>query len=245
MKKSIFYRALTRMLWRCGRRRRWLCWLKRGLVLFLCLTVVPVAALRWVSPPTSSVMVQRALQGQAWPQYHWVSLETIAPSAALAVVAAEDQKFPQHRGFDLDAIEAAWRHNAEGGALRGASTITQQVAKNLFLWEGRSWTRKGLEAWFAVLLESLWPKARILEVYLNIAETGDGTFGFEAAAQRFFAVSAENLASDQSALIAAALSSPRGERYVSPHVRLLRKRDWVLQQMRQLGGPGYLDGILP
>jgi len=214
-------------------------------VTFLAVTVIPVLVFRWLPPPVSSVMLQRALQEREWQDYRWTPLEDNAPSVALAVVAAEDQKFPDHRGFDLKAIEEAWQHNISGGRLRGASTITQQVAKNLFLWEGRSWVRKGMEAWFTLLLEAMWPKERILEVYVNIAETSEGTFGFEAAARRYFGVASKDLTRARAALIAAALRKPRSVRLNAPDDDLLRHRDWVLRQMRQLGGPSYLNGILP
>lgn len=233
-----------RRLWRCGRRRRYLCWAKRLALVMLSGTLIPVLVWRWLPPPASAVMIQRAVGEWAWVDYRWVPMEAIAPEAALAVVAAEDQKFPQHPGFDVDAIRAALHHNNKGGSLRGASTISQQVAKNLFLWEGRSWLRKGLEAWFTGWLELLWPKERILEVYLNIAEMGDRTFGVEAAARRFYGRSAGELTATQAATLAAVLPNPRYYRVDAPSAGVRKRRDWVLRQMRQLGGADYLSDVI-
>ena len=212
---------------------------------FLLLSVAPVIALRWLPPPTSAVMLARTLaegQRQTW---HWVEIGSISAYAALAVVAAEDQKFPDHFGFDLQAIQDAVNDNARGQRLRGASTLSQQVARNLFLWQGRSYLRKGLEAWMTVLLEVLWSKQRILEVYLNIAETGERTFGFEAAARRYFGRPAGTLTPEQAALIAAVLPNPRRLHVDRPSTYVIERRDHIMQQMDQLGGVTYLAGILP
>lgn len=212
---------------------------------FFLLSALTVLALRWLPVPTSAVMLQRSISEQQWQHYQWTDLENIAAEVALAVVAAEDQKFPAHFGFDLQAIRKALSHNARGGQLRGASTLTQQVARNLFLWQGRSWIRKGLEAWMTVLIEALWPKQRILEVYLNIAETGHQTFGVEAAAQRFLGTSAARLTRQQAALIAAVLPSPNRLHIARPSAYVLERRDHILQQMQALGGVDYLRKILP
>ena len=161
------------------------------------------------------------------------------------MVAAEDQTFPQHHGFDVAAIRDALDSNASGGRLRGASTLTQQVARNLFLWQGRSYLRKGLEAWFTIWLELLWPKQRILEVYLNIAETGQQTFGVEAAAWRYFQRPASALTREQAALVAAVLPSPRRSRLDRPSDYILRRQATILQQMEQLGKRDWLQDILP
>jgi monofunctional biosynthetic peptidoglycan transglycosylase len=220
---------------------RWLAW---SLIAFILITLLPVLTWRWLPPPSSAVMLAEAISTGSLPDYRWVPLAQIAPEAALAVVAAEDQKFPEHAGFDFAAIQAALRHNAAGGSLRGASTLTQQVAKNLFLWQGRSWLRKGLEAWFTALLELTWPKRRILEVHLNIAEMGEGTFGVEAASRRFFGQSAAHLGRSQAALLAAVLPNPRRYRVDRPSKDVLERRDWILRQMRQLGGTAYLAELL-
>lgn len=220
-------------------------WLLAGLAAFLLLSLAPVIVLRWVTPPGSAVMLQRVLMEGHEIDYQWVPLAQITPQAALAVVAAEDQKFPDHWGFDLQAIRGAVEHNARGRRLRGASTLTQQVARNLFLWQGRSYLRKGLEAWFTLLLELSWPKQRILEVYLNIAETGPQTFGIQAAARRYFGKAASTLTREQAALIAAILPNPLRFHADRPSQYVLSRRDHILQQMSQLGGPAYLQDILP
>jgi monofunctional biosynthetic peptidoglycan transglycosylase len=161
----------------------------------------------------------------------------------MAVIAAEDQKFAEHWGFDVAAIRAALRHNERGGALRGASTLSQQVAKNLFLWSGRSWPRKALEAWFTGLIELLWPKQRILEVYLNSVEWGDGIFGAQAAARHHFAVDAPRLNAQQASQLAAVLPNPRRWSAGRPDRYVLNRAAWIRQQMRQLGGSRYLQRL--
>ena len=142
-------------------------------------------------------------------RHSWVDLTRISPNLPLAVVASEDQRFPEHWGFDVEAIEKAYQLNQHSHRVHGASTISQQVAKNLYLWSGRSYFRKALEAYFTVLIESLWPKRRILEIYLNIAEFGDGTYGAEAAAQRFFHKPAARLTRGDAAILAAVLPNPQ------------------------------------
>jgi monofunctional biosynthetic peptidoglycan transglycosylase len=219
---------------------KWLIYLLAG---FLALTVTPVIALRWLPLPTSSVILQRTLLEGTAQHYHWTRLDRIAPSMALAVVAAEDQKFPEHHGFDVTAIRAALSRNARGGPLHGASTISQQVARNLFLWQGRSWLRKGLETWMTILLETFWPKWRILEVYLNIAETGPRTFGVEMAARRYLGTTAARLSAPEAALIAAVLPNPARMHIDRPSAYVLERRNEILQQMDMLGS-AYLGAIL-
>jgi monofunctional biosynthetic peptidoglycan transglycosylase len=155
-------------------------------------------------------------------------------------VAAEDQKFPHHHGFDVQAIQDAMDEADEGERLRGASTITQQTAKNLFLWGGRSFVRKGLEAYFTVLLELEWPKRRILEVYLNIAEFGDGVYGAEAAANQFFHKPASQLSAHEAALLASVLPNPKKLHAERPSPYVQRHSEWIERQVRQLGGTAYL-----
>ena len=220
-------------------------WLLRILVTLLAISFIPALVLRWVPPPTTTVILHRTLVEDRAQNYHWVPLEDISSHMALAVIAAEDQKFPDHLGFDLQSIRDAVVKNNRGGQLRGASTISQQVARNLFLWQGRSYFRKALEAWMTLVLEISWPKARILEVYLNIAETGPGTFGVEAAAQRFFGKSAATLSKQQSALIAAVLPIPVRMRADRPSLYVLEKSQWILNQMALLGGTDYIADILP
>jgi monofunctional biosynthetic peptidoglycan transglycosylase len=220
------------------RRRRG----RRLLLILACLpllTLVQVLALRWIDPPTSAFML--AHRGAV--QYFWRDLAQISPQLPIAVVAAEDQKFPLHRGFDVDAIRQAIDEAEAGERRRGASTISQQVAKNLFLWQGRDWLRKGLEAWYTVLIEAFWPKSRIIEVYVNVAEFGEGVYGAEAAAQRFFGTPALQLTAAQSALLAAVLPNPRQLLVAAPSPYVRRRQDWIQRQVRQLGGPGYLDRV--
>jgi monofunctional biosynthetic peptidoglycan transglycosylase len=206
----------------------------------LLLSALPVLVLRWMAPPTSAFMLAHALAGGD-VDYRWRSLEAIAPALPLALVAAEDQRFPHHHGFDVQAIRKAVAEHAEGGDLRGASTISQQVAKNLFLWSGRSFVRKGLEAYYTGLIELAWPKRRILEVYANIAEFGPGVYGAEAAARRYFGTGAEALAPAQAALLAAVLPNPLQLRADAPSGYVRRRQQWILRQASQLG-PGHLAG---
>ena len=222
--------------------------LVRVVLAVVILTVVPVTLLRWLPPPTSAFMLQRriasVISGRGAPiRYRWVPWEAISPSMRLAVVAAEDQKFPHHWGFDVDAIATAAEQNEGRRRPRGASTLTQQVAKNLFLWPGPSYLRKGLEAYFAVLLELLWPKRRILEVYLNIAEFGEATYGVGAAAEAFFGTSSARLASHEAATLAAVLPNPRRFRAGNPSPYVLERARWIEAQMQQLGGPAYLRSL--
>lgn len=226
-------------LWR--RLRRWLLRAVLGLVV---LSVVLVAALRWLDPPWSAVMLQR-LAAEGAPQVQaWVDLDRVAPAMRLAVVAAEDQRFPEHHGFDTREILAAVERHLDGGTLRGASTISQQTARNLFLWQDRSFLRKGLELWFTVLIELLWPKQRILEMYLNFAETGERMFGVAVAAERYFGITAAELAPRQAALIAAALPNPVRYRVDSPSAYLRTRQAWILRQMENLGA-AHLDRVTP
>ena len=218
--------------------RRWLRRLAIAAVLLLVLSTLPVLVLRWLPPPTTAFMLAHRLGGGT-PQQSWRPLEQIAPALALAVVAAEDQRFPVHQGFDVQAIRTALAEHAEGEGLRGASTISQQLAKNLFLWAGGGFLRKGLEAWYTALIELTWPKRRILEVYLNIAEFGTGIYGAEAAAKAHFGRSAAALTPEQAALLAAVLPSPKRLDAAAPSPYLRERQHWILRQMRQLG-PGWL-----
>jgi monofunctional biosynthetic peptidoglycan transglycosylase len=229
-----------------GLRRRLVRWATLALLLGLGTSIGSVLLLRWVEPWTSAFMVgtrKDALLARDFDyanDYRWVPLEQVSPHAAIAVIAAEDQQFPFHAGFDFKSIREAIRHNARSQRVRGASTISQQVAKNLFLWRGRSYLRKGLEAWFTVLIETLWPKERILEVYLNIAEFGRGIYGVEAAARRFYRKPASRLTRSQAATLAAVLPNPVRFRVDAPSRYVLARRDRILGQMRALGGPAYL-----
>lgn len=224
-------------------RRRLLRAVAWGLAGFLGASLLPVLLLRWVPPPTTAFIVGRRIAAarERRPEFairrRWVPRERIAAAAALAVVAAEDQKFPAHHGFDLESLQDALEERSAGGRARGASTISQQTAKNLFLWPGRSWLRKGLEAWLTALIELLWPKARILEVYLNVAEFGDGVYGVEAAAGAFFGKPASALGPREAALLAAVLPSPRRLHADRPSPYVRGRADWILAQMERLGRP--------
>ncbi|HWS64254.1 MAG TPA: monofunctional biosynthetic peptidoglycan transglycosylase [Steroidobacteraceae bacterium] len=219
------------------------------LLLLVVLSVASVAVFRWINPPYSAFMA--AAQIAAWssrdPSYvfrhSWVDLNRISPNLPLAVVASEDQKFPEHWGFDVESIEKAYALNQHSHRVRGASTISQQVAKNLFLWSGRSYFRKGLEAYFTLLIEGCWPKRRILEIYLNIAEFGYGSYGAEAAAQRFFHKSAARLSRSDAAVLAAVLPNPVRLSAAAPSRYVQQRRDWILGQMQALGGSEMLDEI--
>ena len=232
-----------------GRGRRWLRRLLLLPVALVALSVLQVLALRFVDPPLSMVMVEH--RAAAWIggdrdfriRYRWRDMERIAPALPLAVIAAEDQRFAQHRGFDLEAIEHAREQHARGGRLRGASTISQQTAKNVFLWSGRSWVRKGLEAWYTLWMELLWPKQRILEMYVNVAEFGEGVYGAQAASQAFFGVDADALSPAQAARLAAVLPSPRRYSAASPGPYVQQRTGQIQRQMRQIGGVAYLEQL--
>ncbi|MFM1887654.1 MAG: monofunctional biosynthetic peptidoglycan transglycosylase [Pseudomonadota bacterium] len=243
-----------------SRKRSWPLRLARGLLrlawrsalAFVGASLLVVLLLRWLDPPTSAFMLRARLQswvddrpGTLQIRRDWRDLEQIAPSAGLAVVASEDQAFPTHTGFDVAQIRKAMRDAERGRRVRGASTLSQQVAKNLFLWPGRSLLRKGLEAWFTLLIEAIWPKQRILEIYLNSAEFGRGVYGVQAAAKTFFRHDAARLTAAESALLAAVLPNPARLRADRPSAYVQRRRGQILRQMQQLGGPSYLAGILP
>lgn len=198
--------------------------------------------------PFSAVMVERQLS--AWltgdfgyvAHSDWVSMDEISPWMALAVVAAEDQRFPDHWGLDVEAIEKALSHNEKhANRIRGASTLSQQTVKNLFLWDGKSWVRKGLEAGLTVATEAVWTKRRILTVYLNIAEFGEGIFGVEEASQRYFHKPASRLTMSEAALLAAVLPNPIRYKAAAPSGYVRNRQAWIMRQMQQLGGQGFLQ----
>lgn len=203
-----------------------------SVLLVLVFRVVPVFG--------SMVMLERELSSwfSAEPldiQHHWRPDSDISDYARLAVIAAEDQRFPEHHGFDLVELRRAIERGMNGGSLRGASTISQQTAKNLFLWTGRDWIRKGFEAWFTLLIELFWPKERILEVYLNIAEFDRGVFGIQAASQHYFGVDAGQLSQAQAARLAAVLPNPRERSASNPGPTTARHAAWIQRQMNNLG----------
>ena len=213
--------------------------------LFVISSVGATMMLRWVAPPTTAVILERRLEAfQSGRKYvvdfRWVRWNQISPDAPLAVIAAEDQNFAAHHGFDFGSIQKALDDRERGRRLRGASTISQQVAKNVFLWSGRSFVRKGLEAYFTVLIELTWSKRRILEVYLNVVELGDGVFGVEAASRQYFRKSAAQLQPQEAALLAAVLPNPLRLKAGRPSDYVEERRSWILSQMEKLGGPAYL-----
>jgi monofunctional biosynthetic peptidoglycan transglycosylase len=222
---------------------------RRLISTFVLATVIPVAVLRWLPPPVSTFMLIARMS--AWVEgdrnfhlnYRWTAWDDISPQAKLAVIAAEDQRFSDHLGFDRRAIGQAWRHNRDGKRVHGASTISQQTAKNLFLYPGRSYLRKALEAYFTTLLEILWPKQRILEVYLNVAQFGKGIYGVTEASRVFFGKPASRLEGSEAALLAAVLPNPILLKADKPSSYVLRRRLWIVRQMQRLGGIDYLSRL--
>jgi monofunctional biosynthetic peptidoglycan transglycosylase len=210
-------------------------------LLFLGGSVMLVLLMRFVHPPFSALMVQRRIA--SWfshapytSRHTWVSLDDMSPSLGVAVIAAEDQNFAEHFGFDWKAIEKAYAHNERSKRKRGASTVSQQTAKNQFCWESRSWLRKGAEAYFTMLIELGWSKRRILEVYLNIVEFGDGVYGVEAASTTYFHKPSSKLRPSEAALLAAVLPNPHKYRVDAPSAYVRGRQAWILRQMGQLGG---------
>jgi monofunctional biosynthetic peptidoglycan transglycosylase len=229
-----------------GRRRGATVWrrAKRALLLalagFLTLSVGLVVLYRFLPPPLTPLMVIRLAEGEGLAK-DWVAYDDISPNVFKAVIAAEDTRFCQHAGFDLKAIQAAFDRNKKGRRLLGASTISMQTAKNVFLWPGRDWLRKGLEAYFTALIELVWDKRRILEVYVNVIEFGPGLYGIEAAAQHYYKKPASALAAGEAARLASVLPNPRAW---TPH-RLPRntKLPRVRAEMREQPPP--LDARCP
>ena len=213
-----------------------------ALVALVASSIGAVALLRYVPPWTSAVMVQEPGPLRS-VQYRWVDRDRIAVEIARAVIAAEDQKFLTHNGFDLDSINQALDDYRRGEGLRGASTITQLVAKNLFLWTGRSFVRKALEAYFALLLETLLPKSRILELYVNVAEFGPNVFGVEAAAGELLGTDAARLTAGEAALLAAVLPSPKRYSAAEPGAYVRGRQAAILGQMRVLEVRGHYRGL--
>ncbi len=224
-------------------------WLGLLLVGWLAFSIGSVLLMRWVDPFTSMFMLRdRAVafindDRQYRFSHQWVDWPQISAYAKVAVIASEDQKFAEHWGFDFESMQKAWIQNQRGRKLRGGSTISQQVAKNLYLWPGQSYLRKGMEAWFTVLIETLWPKQRILEVYLNSAEFGKGVFGVEAASRRYFRKSAAQLNRPESALLAAVLPAPKRLLVDKPSGFVRARQAWIGRQMTRLGGTAVLGNL--
>jgi monofunctional biosynthetic peptidoglycan transglycosylase len=207
--------------------------LKRLLFILFIAQFIYIIVLKWIDPPATITQLASLLTGHGLKR-DYVSKKQMSTSAKLAVIASEDQLFPDHNGFDFKSIEKAMKHNQKSKSLHGASTISQQTAKNVFLWQGRSWLRKALEVYFTFMIEKIWGKKRILEVYMNVAEMGDGIFGIEKASQKYFSKPSANLSRQEAAMIAACLPSPR--RYsVKPVSRYVSIRSgWILRQMNNL-----------
>ncbi len=223
--------------------RRALRWLGFTALFVLLASWLPVLLLRWLEPPVTAFMLQhRAVSGSNY-HYQWRDWRELGSAAPLAVMAAEDQKFPDHHGFDITAIQEALLDRMDGQSLRGASTISQQVAKNLFLWPGRSLVRKGMEAWFTTLIELSWPKRRILEVYLNIAEFGPGVYGVPAASRIYFAKPALRLTDAEAALLAAVLPNPKELRVQQPTAYLRERQRWIMRHSERLRRYGWLQRL--
>ena len=219
--------------------------------IFFLISILWVLIYRWFSPPSTLVMLQRraapAETQKAKDQkirYDFVQLEDVAYHVPLAMVAAEDQLFTKHNGFDYKALNQAFQKNQKGRRVIGGSTISQQVAKNVFLWHGRSYIRKAVEAYFTVLIELLWSKHRIMEVYLNIAEMGDKVFGIEAAAQKYFKKPAKDLNAYEAAAIAAVLPNPIKFSVTNPSGYIVRKRASIRRNMKRLGGKLFIQPLM-
>lgn len=205
------------------------------------LSILLVSLLRWFNPPTSSFMLQHLWQTDIPLQYQWVPSQKISQHLAIAAVASEDQRFPVHHGFDLHEIQLAIQDKVKGKSLRGASTITQQVAKNIFLCKGKSLFRKSIEAYFAVLIELIWSKSRILEVYLNIAEMGPGIYGVQAASRYHFNKNARQLDVQEATQLIAALPNPNLYRVNPPSPYVIKRSLQIQRQIKLLGGFNYLS----
>ena len=223
-------------------------WIIKFAILFFISIVLMVFAMRWINPVTSSIMIQRQISGLydgefELVKYHWVDYDDISKFMPIAIVAAEDQNFPKHFGFDFKQIEKALKENKRGRRVRGASTITQQVAKNLFLWEGKSFVRKGIEAYFTLLIELLWDKQRILEVHMNIAEMGNNIFGVGTASLAYFKKPSGKLTISQAALLAAILPNPKKYSAIKPSGYVRGRQNWIVRQINSLGGPDYLKDL--
>ena len=214
-----------------------------GLIVFFIGPVVMVAIYRFVPPPVTFLMVQRTIEGRGFER-KWVPLDEISPNLVRAVIAGEDARFCEHFGFDVEAIEKAMAANQAGKKLRGGSTISQQTAKNVFLWPGRDWVRKGLETWFTALIEVGWGKRRIMEVYLNSIEWGPGVYGAEAAARKNFKVPAKSLTVAQSARLAAILPSPLKWKAAKPGPYVQKRSGRITRNARAVRREGLTACVL-
>ena len=216
----------------------------KAMLWFVALSIVSVIIFKWVPIPVTPLMLTRTIENkfegkEAYLNHDWESLENISPNLQKAVIASEDGYFLKHHGFDFKAIQKAFKNNSRGKKLKGGSTISQQTAKNVFLWQGRSYFRKGLEAYFTVLIELIWGKERIMEVYLNSIEMGDGIYGAQAAAQYWYKKDAVNLSKNDAAGIAAILPNPRKFSASHPSSYISKRKNKILRVMRQTGKIEY------
>jgi len=236
------YRQAHPTIWK--RLRNKLLWAALWLMLLTVLLILPF---RWIDPPLTMFMAADRLQAAFARdrtyqfRHQWVALRDLSAHVRIAVIAAEDQRFASHFGFDFIEIDKALETRRGGGSGRGASTISQQTAKNLFLWSGQSWIRKGIEAWLTLWIEVCWSKGRILEVYLNIAEFGPGVFGAGAASEHFFRHPPDRLTATESALLAAVLPNPLRYSAAAPSKKVRDRQRWIERQMQLLGGASYLQ----
>ncbi len=218
---------------------------KRIFIILFIAQLVYIVALKWINPPITITQINSLIEGHGLAR-DYISWDEIPKSAKLAAIASEDQLFATHSGFDKKHIEKALKFNEknDGKKMRGASTISQQVAKNVFLWQGRSWFRKGLEAYFTFMIEWIWGKERILEMYLNVSETGIGTFGIEAASQRYFKKPASKLTKNEAARIVVNLPNPKKYRVNPPSGYVSKRASWVERQIRNLEGDPEIKKLI-
>ncbi|HQW68153.1 MAG TPA: monofunctional biosynthetic peptidoglycan transglycosylase [Flavobacterium sp.] len=219
-------------------------WIWKATLWFIGLSILSVIIFKWVPVPITPLMITRAVENKlegkdALLTHDWVSIENISPNLQKAVIASEDGNFLKHNGFDFKAMQKAFKNNQKGKRLKGGSTISQQTAKNVFLWQGRSYLRKGLEAYFTVLIELIWGKERIMEVYLNSIEMGNGVYGAESAARHWYRKSAVDLTKKEAAGIAAILPNPRKYKATNSSSYINRRKDKIVRVMRQIGKIDY------
>ncbi len=225
-----------------GLLKRLMRWLSIGGLSVFALSLLMVLPFHWIDPPTTAFMLQDE-SGRKPVLYEWVGWKNLGVAPPIAVVAAEDQKFASHFGFDVKSIRESVEDFNDGASLRGASTITQQVAKNLYLWPSKSFLRKGIEAYFTVLIEATWPKKRILEIYLNIAEFGPGIYGIGAACKTYFGKSPTELSDAEAALLAAVLPNPKRLRVDNPTPYMRERQNWIFGQMQRLRREQWLMSL--
>ena len=207
------------------------------------LSIFYILFCKWINPPITITQLNSVLSGKGLKR-NYIFLNEMSPNVKLAVMSSEDQLFPDHNGFDFKSIEKARKHNQKSKSLRGASTISQQVAKNVFLWQHGGYFRKGLEVYFTFMIEHVWSKKRILEMYLNVAEMGEGVFGVEAASKKYFKKSAKNLTRTEAAMIAACLPNPKGYTVKPLSKHVASRYPWILQQMNHLEGDPDIQELI-